>query len=64
MTMTDETDFITRKVKTAFLADFICCNCGQFKLSISGKLWDMGAGQYEFICNDCEKEILEESEVD
>ena len=62
--MTDETDFITRKVRTAFLADFICCNCGESKLSISGKLWDVGNGEYEFICDSCEQEILEDAGLD
>lgn len=62
--MTKGVDYIVREVKTAFLADFTCCVCKKTKLASIGKLWDIGNGEYEFICNACEQEILEDAGYD
>lgn len=58
--------FVTHKIKCAFLEPLTCVICGSkmYGRGECGKLWDLGAGNYEFICQSCEMKILEESEVD
>lgn len=57
-----ECGFIVRKIRITTLDPLRCAVCGKFDYSATGKLWDKGAGEYEYLCLACETKILEDSE--
>lgn len=59
--MIDERGFIVRKIRITTLNPMRCAVCLKNDYSGMGKLWDNGAGQYEYICPDCEKQLLEDA---